>query len=87
MESENLLFEIQKAKAKLYSFLEIILNDPTKHIKNLTQYKQVKKLIKKLNEPSLNRKWQEINENYKFYNYLYSKQYERKSRSKVECQK
>ena len=75
MESSNLLFEIQMAKAKLYSLMETVLGDPKTHIRNVTQYNQVRKIIKTLNEPSLNKKWKEINEGYKFYTQLYNKHY------------
>ena len=78
MENSNLLFEIQKTKAKLYSLVQTILGDPKTHIRNIQQYKQIKNLVRQLNEPSLNRKWKEINEGYKFYGYLYDKHYDRK---------
>lgn len=73
MQSENLLSNIYETKAKLVALIYIVLKDPTKNIKNLNQYKQVKKIVKTLNEPSLNQKWKKVNEGYKLYNYLYRK--------------
>ncbi|MGL5191429.1 MAG: hypothetical protein ACRC7S_17445 [Cetobacterium sp.] len=73
MENENLLQSIIKAKAKIIVLLEEVLEDPRKNIKNLNEYKQVKKLVKTLNNETLNSKWGK--ESRKIYNYLYDREY------------
>ncbi|WP_349406754.1 hypothetical protein [Clostridium perfringens] len=73
MENINLLHDIVKAKVKIIVLLELVLKDPKVHIKNLTQYKQVKKLVKTLNDENLNNEWSNVSR--KLYNYLYDKEY------------